>query len=211
MRWLCLPPKLGRDSLRGLVDALRQSDEPVMLRGACAGADLGGDLGDDEAWSSLRELFLALHLGPPTVAVVTGPVKGGGVGLVAACDVVLGADEASFALPELVFGLIPGAIAPALIRRIGGSGVARLALRPDPMPLEEALSAGLVDHHIRDERRVLRHLARLDPDAVRAMRRLLQPTYLQDIDAGIASSRAQLFHAEPRLKKWAQGEAPWSS
>ena len=60
----------------------------------------------------------------PTVAFVDGDAHGGGCGLAAACDLVAATPKASFALPELLLGLVPGAILPALLDRMPAQKVA---------------------------------------------------------------------------------------
>ncbi len=210
MKRVQLPEKLDLVRIRLLAEEIGGAEEPLLLVGTCAGLDLGADLDDDTAWDLLRELFVALHTGPPSAALVTGPVLGGGVGVVAACDVVVATPGATFGLPELVFGLIPGAIAPAMLGRLTAGDVRRLALGTDHLDAQQALALGLADHVADDARGVERHLPRLDPAAVRALRELLRPDYIAALDVGIAASRSRIPHAVPRLARWANGEVPWS-
>ncbi|MCA9492647.1 MAG: enoyl-CoA hydratase/isomerase family protein, partial [Myxococcales bacterium] len=185
--------------------------EPILLVGHCAGLDPVGDWAEDQPWDALREVLRALWEGPPSAAFVDGPTSGGGVGLACACDQVLATPEASFALPELLLGLIPGAVGPAVRARVGAGGLRRLAMGATAVAVDEALRMGLVDAPARSEQAALTHLGRLDPDAVRALRHALWPTRLEDVDAGIAMSRARLATAAPRLRRWALGETPWST
>ena len=57
----------------------------------------------------------------PTLAVVTGAAMGGGCGLAAACDRVVAAEDALFAMPEVVLGVAPAQIAPFIVRRLGAT------------------------------------------------------------------------------------------
>jgi methylglutaconyl-CoA hydratase len=92
----------------------------------CSGADLGwmkasAALSREENLREARELFdtfFALHALPfPTLAVAHGPAYGGGLGLLAACDLALAAEEAAFAFTEVRLGLAPAVIAPFILKR----------------------------------------------------------------------------------------------
>jgi methylglutaconyl-CoA hydratase len=76
---------------------------------------------------------------------VQGPAFGGGVGLVAACDLVVAAPEARFAFSEVRLGIVPGVISPLVIDRIGLRAARTYFLTADPMGADEALQLGLVD------------------------------------------------------------------
>jgi methylglutaconyl-CoA hydratase len=106
----------------------------VTLTGAgpvfCAGADLrwlGQDnrLSEDQARADARLLagmYRAIDDYPhPVIGRIQGNAFGGGVGLLAVCDVVAAAEQASFTLSEVQVGLIPAVIAPFLLRRAGDS------------------------------------------------------------------------------------------
>jgi methylglutaconyl-CoA hydratase len=68
----------------------------------------------------LANLFLAIAESPkPTIARVHGAAIGGGLGLVAACDIAIGSTAARFATAEVRLGLIPATIAPYVVRAIG--------------------------------------------------------------------------------------------
>jgi methylglutaconyl-CoA hydratase len=70
--------------------------------------------------SALAGLMRTLHgLSKPTIARVQGAAYGGGVGLIACCDMAVGTHEAAFALSEVRIGLIPAAISPYVIAAIG--------------------------------------------------------------------------------------------
>ncbi len=80
----------------------------------------------------------------PTVARLQGAALGGGVGLACACDIAIAADNASFAVSEAKFGIIPATIGPYLINAVGKRQARRLALTMARIRAEEALSIGLV-------------------------------------------------------------------
>ena len=93
-----------------------------------------------------QALFVAVaELPRPVVARVNGPARGGGVGLVAAADVVVAAAEAHFAFSEVRLGLIPAMIAPFVIARIGPARARRLFCTAETFGAADALAWGLVD------------------------------------------------------------------
>jgi len=119
----------------------------------CAGADLGwmaaqAELGPEanrENAKKLGQVFHRLAASPkPIVARVHGAARGGGVGLVAACDIAVASDAASFALSEVRLGLIPGVISPFVVERIGPSQARALFLTGDSVNAQTALRIGLV-------------------------------------------------------------------
>jgi methylglutaconyl-CoA hydratase len=129
----------------------------VVLRGAGrhfqAGADLkwiarvaGQSTEENERVS--RATATAVHrlntLPVPTVALVQGGCFGGGTGIVAACDVVVAADNALFSIAETRWGLMAGIILPQLADAIGARQVRRYALSGERFDAHEARRIGLV-------------------------------------------------------------------
>lgn len=80
----------------------------------------------------------------PTVARVQGAALGGGVGLAAACDLAIAADNASFAVSEARFGILPAVIGPYLVNAVGRRQARFLALSTARIRAAEALAMGLV-------------------------------------------------------------------
>lgn len=130
----------------------------VVLRAAgevfCAGAHLGemrrlgkADYGTNLAAAlDMGAMFRAVRNFPgPVVARVQGPAYGGGVGLVAACDLVVAAPRARFAFTEVRLGLVPGVIAPLVIERIGAAAARAAFLAGEPLDAAAALRLGLID------------------------------------------------------------------
>ena len=129
----------------------------IVLAGAgkhfSAGADLDWMKRASEApveWNleDARKLAAMLDLidrcPKPTVARIQGAALGGGVGLVCACDIAVAADNASFAVSEAKFGLLPATIGPYVINAIGKRHARRLALTTSRIRAAEALAIGLV-------------------------------------------------------------------
>ncbi|HEV2686630.1 MAG TPA: enoyl-CoA hydratase-related protein, partial [Actinomycetota bacterium] len=145
-----------------LTRALRaaESDESVravVLLGAgssfCAGADLNWmrrmagftraqNLADARALSAM--LSTLADLSKPTIARVHGPAFGGGVGLVACCDIAVAAHDATFALSEARLGLIPATISPYVVEAIGARAARRFFLTAERFTAAEAYRLGLV-------------------------------------------------------------------
>ena len=80
----------------------------------------------------------------PTIARVHGAALGGGVGLACACDLAVGAEEASFCISEAKFGILPAAIGPYLVNAVGRRQARRLALTATRISAAEAQAIGLV-------------------------------------------------------------------
>ena len=80
----------------------------------------------------------------PTLARVQGAALGGGTGLVCACDIAIGADNASFAVSEAKFGIIPSVIGPYLVTAIGKRHARHLALTRTRIRAAEAHALGLL-------------------------------------------------------------------
>jgi polyketide biosynthesis enoyl-CoA hydratase PksH len=112
---------------------------------------------------TLYDLWLRLTTGPyVTVSHVRGKANAGGVGFVAASDVVLADESAQFSLSELLFGLYPACVLPFLIRRIGRQKAHYLTLMAQPISAKQAFEWGLVDAvEPTSEALLRRHLQRL--------------------------------------------------
>jgi polyketide biosynthesis enoyl-CoA hydratase PksH len=146
----------------------------VVLEGLpevfCFGADFQA-IHDQAATSSSSEhdpeplyhLWLKLATGPYiTIAHVRGKVNAGGVGFVAACDIVLADQTAVFSLSELLFGLFPACVLPFLMRRTGYQKSHYLTVMTQPITVQQAHSWGLVDAYEEHSDALLRkHLLRL--------------------------------------------------
>jgi methylglutaconyl-CoA hydratase len=80
----------------------------------------------------------------PTVARVQGAALGGGVGLACACDIAIASENASFAVSEARFGILPSVIGPYVVNAVGKRQARRLALTTTRIAAAEALAIGLV-------------------------------------------------------------------
>jgi methylglutaconyl-CoA hydratase len=84
------------------------------------------------------------RLPKPTLALVQGPAYGGGIGLVACCDVVIATERASFALSEVTLGLTPATISPYVINAIGARWARRYFQSGEVFTAARAREIGLV-------------------------------------------------------------------
>lgn len=119
----------------------------------CAGADLNWmkrmaqyshDENQDDAMALAEMLSALARLPQPTIARVHGPAFAGGTGLVAACDIAVGAPEAKFCFSEAKLGLSPATISPYVIRAIGERAARRYFLTAEVFGAEEALRIGML-------------------------------------------------------------------
>jgi methylglutaconyl-CoA hydratase len=93
----------------------------------------------------LAAMLRALYgMAKPTLARVHGAAMGGGVGLVACCDIAVAAPEATFALSEAKLGLIPATVGPYVIEAIGARQARHYFLTAERFAAAEALRIGLV-------------------------------------------------------------------
>jgi len=173
------------------------ADEPsvraIVLSGNgpafCAGADLNwmkkmaGYSDEENRADALRlaEMLRAIYTCPkPVMARVQGDTYAGGVGLVAACDIVVAVDTANFCLSEAKLGLIPATISPYVIRALGEQASRRYFITAERFSAAEAHRLGLVhelvsadalDTKVAD---ITAALVANSPNAVRESKRLVR-------------------------------------
>ena len=167
MAWLTLNrPQVHNAFDDGLIAALTEAvnaagNDPavraVVLTGAGASFSAGADLnwmrgmaGASEAENRADSLRLAslmrsLQFCPkPTIARVNGAAYGGGVGLIACCDIAIGTEQAKFGLTEVKLGLVPAVISPYVIAAIGLRHARQLFLTGEIFDAATALRIGLL-------------------------------------------------------------------
>ncbi len=171
------------------VDATRA----VVLKGTgrnfCAGADLNwmsrmvSYTRDENVRDSaqLAKMFAVMDECPvPLVGRIQGAAIGGGVGLVAVCDVAIAMSDAKFGLSEVKLGILPAVISPYVIAKIGQTHARALFLTGERFEAERALRIGLV-HRVVDTIEQLdaavyetvTQLKTSGPEAVRACKKLI--------------------------------------
>jgi polyketide biosynthesis enoyl-CoA hydratase PksH len=165
----------------------------VVIEGSstvfCSGGDFDAmaEAGEVADATPLYQLWSRMVAGPfVTVSVVRGRVNAGGIGFVAASDIVLADHSAAFSLSELLFGIYPACVLPFLARRAGPQQAHYMTLMTRAFSAQEALASGLVDALGGDTELLLRqHLLRL--------RRLSR--------AGIRSYKAYRAGLSPELER----------
>src|ERR1043166_8164678 len=210
------------DGLLAALDALGQAKglRAVVLKGNGkhfqAGADLKwiNEVRKSSPKENLRvsrataQAVQRLNVAPvPTVALVHGGCFGGGTGMVAACDVVLAADNAVFSIAEVRWGLHASIIIPQLADAIGVRQLRRYALTGERFNAQEAARIGLVHKVVplaeREAHggRIVDHLLANGPDALRETKAWIMKSACSDLgdadfDALIESHSAKRQSAE---------------
>jgi polyketide biosynthesis enoyl-CoA hydratase PksH len=141
-----------------------------------------------------------------TVSHVRGKVNAGGVGFVAASDIVLAEEAAQFSLSELLFGLYPACVLPFLIRRIGFQKAHYLTLMTQPITATQAWEWGLVDACAPQSelllRRHLQRLRRLSKVAIRRYKSFLSGigTPLREMRSAAVAANREIFSDSTNLQ-----------
>ena len=167
-------------------------------RAFCAGADLKERAGMTDAdimrqRPVIRAVFGALLALPqPAIAAVHGFALGGGCELALSCDLVVADETATFGLPEVTVGLVPGGGGTQLaLRRLGPGRAADLVLTGRKVGIDEAERLGLVDRRVpagQDGPAALElagQIAANSPVAVRAAKRAIRHGWGVSLEAGL--------------------------
>jgi len=185
------------EMIRELTTALQAADKDKTVRmvvitgtGSCfsAGADLNWMRSqvmasqDENEGDALRlaELMRSLnYLSKPTIARINGAAFGGGLGLIAACDITVAVDNARFGLTEARLGLAPAVISPYVIRRIGEANARRYFLSAERFDSQRAYDIGLIQQSVAAEQldevieESISHLLKSGPSAVAHCKKLV--------------------------------------
>ena len=170
----------------------------------------------DDALRLARLLRLIQFFPKPTLARVNGSAYGGGVGLVACCDIAIGVEGAKFALSEVKLGLVPATIAPYVVQAIGPRQARRLFASAEIFDATEAARIGLLHQCVAatglDEAidRQLHFLAKGGPIAQHEARQLALRTAGMTIEsaARVDAENAELI---ARLRVSPEGQAGLSA
>lgn len=164
----------------------------------------------------LRRLTLTPRI---VVAQPDGRVAGGGVGLVAASDLVVATPRSQFSLPEALWGLLPCCVLPYLIRRVGFQRAYRMALTTQPVGAAEARECMLVDELSEQPgetiRRMLLRALRVEAWTVADLKQYFRRMWLvsEQMEQGAVDALCELV-ARPRVQEniaaFVQDQAfPW--
>lgn len=163
------------------------------------------------------EAVQRLNLAPfPTVALVQGGCFGGGTGIVAACDVVIAADNAMFSIAEVRWGLTAAIIIPQLNDAIGVRQVRRYALTGERFGVEEARRIGLVHEVVAlgeievAGERVVGHLLENDPIAIAETKAFALASAFGNPDAATFNALIESHAAKRQTAEAAEGLASFA-
>jgi methylglutaconyl-CoA hydratase len=206
----------------GPFDSAQGRPRVAVLAGAgkafCAGADLAWmskmvaytheeNVRDARAMARMFEALDALPI--PLIGRVHGSALGGGAGLASVCDIVIAADDASFAFTEVKLGILPAVISPYAIAKIGRSAARELFLTGARFSASRAREIGLV-HAIGDESEIDRIVAKYTndllssaPQAVAAAKSLIADVSAARNVAGVAELTIDAI-AERRVSREGQ-------
>ncbi len=155
----------------------------------CAGADLRWmspdrtvtELEARQDAERLLTMFRSIDECPcPVIGHIQGPAYGGGVGLIAVSDIAVAAADSTFAFSEVRLGLVPGIIAPFVLRKTGESFLRRFFLTGEPFSAATARQAGLVHEVVEPASldaqvtTLAEQIARMAPQAARDTKALLR-------------------------------------
>jgi enoyl-CoA hydratase/carnithine racemase len=134
------------------LDRAEQSDVRVIVLTHtapvfCAGADLKErSAGSTDSSHMARALERLITIRQPTIAAVQGPVRAGGIGLMASCDLVVVQPDVTFAFTEVRIGVAPAIISVPILRRCPWSKLAAPFLTGEPFDAAAARDMGLITH-----------------------------------------------------------------
>jgi methylglutaconyl-CoA hydratase len=146
---------LGRALLRDLAAALDRATAPdvrvIVLTHTgpafCAGADLKErSAGAPDSTPMIDAMRRLMDADAPTIAAVKGAVRAGGLGLMAACDLVVVASTVDFAFTEVRIGVAPAIISVPILQRANASLLRAPFLTGERFDAERARAIGLVTH-----------------------------------------------------------------
>ncbi len=146
----------------------------------------------------LADLMKTLaNLAKPTIALVQGAAIGGGVGLVACCDIALASENAVFCLSEVKLGLIPAVISPYVASAIGPRATRRYFITAERFTADEAYRLGLVHEVLAadDLNSRANHFTELllqnGPQAMASVKALVSEVALSSLDDDLIADTAE--------------------
>lgn len=172
----------------------------------CAGADIKNmeemiTASSDENYSDaqrLADMMYRIHSFPkPTVVLAQGAIMGGGLGLLAACDIAIASVNAVFAFSEVKIGLAPSTISPYVLNAIGERAAYYYFLTAEKFDAKEAHRIGLIQR-VADENtlqstgdKLIEQLLQNGPAAMRAVKHLIQYVAKEKITVSLGQKTAE--------------------
>jgi methylglutaconyl-CoA hydratase len=162
------------------------------------------------------------------IARVNGSARGGGVGLIAACDFAIASNKANFAFTEVRVGVIPALISPFVLRKMGESRTRRLFLTGETFSADQAVAWNLLDRSVLPEdldpcvNELLTVLQQCSPEATAKIKELLRSVrdastdeatqitarMIAEIRATPEAREGMTAFLEKRLPHWAESKGP---
>lgn len=219
---------LNGELIQALVEVLNKlaADKDtylVIIKGQgdhfCAGADIAWmqqviatqsyDANYDDA-QSLADLLFQLYSFPkPTIVLAHGATLGGGMGLIAAGDIAIAANNAVFGFPEVKIGVTPSTISPYIIKAIGERAAQYYFITGERFSADEAVRLGLI-HQLTSQDELLHvgktlaeTLLKNGPHAMFAAKQLIRAVANEKINAKLSQKTAEHL-AEIRSSKEAR-------
>ncbi len=138
--------------------SLEENVRVIILTGNgksfCAGADLNWmksvvsysyEQNYEESLKLAKLMYLVFTHPKPVIARINGSAIGGGVGLMSVCDILIASEDAKFGLSEVKLGLVPAAISPFVMSRIGEAHARELFITGERITAEHASKIGLIN------------------------------------------------------------------
>lgn len=209
--------RLNKKNLEDLYQAISTSiKDPearaLLLRSNgsrfCLGMDLDylqdvrkDKIGIKKAIELYTDVLSTIYKSPkPVLALIEGEVKAGGIGLIAACDIVIASENSSFALSEVLLGLIPANVLPYLLcLRIPPQKARYLILTAKKISAQEAVTLNLVDEVFpqasleKGLRSVLKSIFRASPQAIAETKDFTQAILFKEIDSACDLAKTRLL------------------
>jgi methylglutaconyl-CoA hydratase len=208
--------ELGRsDVVRAIVLA---ANGPAF----CAGADLNwmkqmagySDAENLDDATKLADMLRTIYLCPkPVVAKIQGDCYAGGMGLVAACDIAVAAEEANFCLSEVKLGLVPATISPYVIKAMGETAARRYFLTAERFPAAEAHRIGFVHELVKADElnagvaAIVKSLVSNSPNAVQQAKVLVRDIAGRPVDNALLADTAARIAAIRASQEGREGVA----
>ena len=214
-------PVFIKEILECLVSLSMRSDFQVLVikangKNFSAGADLNWMKSQINSSKSdnikdaelLTKLMMTIYTFPkPTIAAVHGKTFGGGIGIIACCDISIARDDSSFCFSEAKLGLIPAVISPYIVKAIGQRQAQKLFLTAEVFDAQESQKIGLV-HMLTNDlsskiNNVTKSILQCSPNALSNIKKLFLENNLTNIEPSLSTKLSQII-AELRVSKEGQ-------
>ena len=205
---------LNNQLMRELMDALADFDKEdaigaMVITGNGKAFAAGADI-KEMADKTIQEMMDSDHIAvfgrmrtiqKPVIAAVSGWALGGGFEVALSCDMIIASDSATFGLPEITLGVIPGAGGTQrLVRAVGKPLAMEMILNNRRIDAQEALQHGLVNRvtpvtdYLNEALRFAEEIASRAPLAVRAAKRMINQSYERFLTDGLAEEKQVLYN-----------------